>query len=255
MSFHSYRTFHPSGPNFLRSSTTEWKKHNPYNNFLNAIALLPWSAYETWSKALYYYSITSPKQRIMFALSPVGGSLVTLMLDCNTNIGKKSLGIDVNQSRNDGWIDNVDDDGDDDALCCDCSDTMCECDAAAAAAAGWDDDLRCIAWPRSMLSRLVYWACWRLATYSYSYGMKPFDKWQFWSNAHDPLSRHCAINFFALSPCPWPNDTYFNSLFSDCAKHCNASSGSAPCERTKIIGVLGVLSYSTPLRSNAGGYK
>lgn len=182
----------------------------------------------------------------MFALSPVGGSLVTLMLDCNTNIGKKSLGMDVSQSRNDGWIN--DDDDDEDGLCCACSETEWERGTI------WDD-LRWSPWPRSMLSRLFYWACCKLATYSYNYGIKPFDKWQFCSNAHDPLSRHCVISFFAFSPCPCPNDTYFSSLFSDNANDCNASNGSAPCERTKMIGILGVLSYSTRLKSNTGGYR
>ena len=35
-SLNSYCIFQPIGPNLRRSYTTAWKKHNPYNNFLNA---------------------------------------------------------------------------------------------------------------------------------------------------------------------------------------------------------------------------
>ncbi len=36
VSLNSYGMFHPIGPNVLRSWMTAWKKHSPYNNFLNA---------------------------------------------------------------------------------------------------------------------------------------------------------------------------------------------------------------------------
>jgi hypothetical protein len=86
--------FHPRGPNFLRSCTIAWKQHILNANFLNSSGFL---------QSLKNLSLRELRLPRRFALIPLGGSDVTFILFCRTDIGKYSQGIEVRNNLKSSW--------------------------------------------------------------------------------------------------------------------------------------------------------
>jgi hypothetical protein len=80
--------FQPSGPNFLRSSTSALKKHNPQSKRLNTTGFLLSSSSS---------SLKARKEPLMLFLRPLGGSAVTLIPFYTIVTGNLSLGMVVSQ--------------------------------------------------------------------------------------------------------------------------------------------------------------
>ena len=87
---HWYGMFQPTAPYLRRSWTTAWKKERPKSSLWYGSGL------EHFSKSAFS---SSSYERIMFALSPLGGSCVSLSDCCSTATGKTAVGIVVSHSR------------------------------------------------------------------------------------------------------------------------------------------------------------
>ena len=93
------------------------------------------------------------------------------------------------------------------------------------------------------------------STSASSRGIHELDRWQFCSTIHVPRSIACAMRRSAIGPCPCPSEivcSFFDILVSS-ANFRSASSGSAPGESTKTIGIVGVESLKHTEMSKGGG--
>ena len=75
-------------------------------------------------------------------------------------------------------------------------------------------------------------------TIFYRLGIHVLAKWQFWSNTHLPYDFPFFISLVAGTPWPWPKEIISSSCSDYEENLSKAEVGSAPGDKTKIIGVL-----------------
>lgn len=105
----------------------------------------------------------------------------------------------------------------------------------------------------NLKSGWVYSAIWSSCIF-YSFGIQLTAKWQFWRHTQSPFLLPFKIRFWAIYPCPWPNDNIFKrvSIYFYLAKESKYEIGSAPGLNTKIIGVVQDESLKEPFKSKTG---
>jgi hypothetical protein len=93
------------------------------------------------------------------------------------------------------------------------------------------------------------------STIFYIWGIQVLAKWQFWSKTHFPDILALDISLAAGSPCPCPNDITYISIFNYFASLKREVVGSAPGDKTNIIGVLESESFHRSFKVTFGGIK